>query len=124
MWGLDLFNLGSGLLGGLVNYCILGVDDIVFFENNWGVLLKNSYVSKNCEWIYMVGVGYKDEKFDMVLFYFYCDGYEMKSNGIGEVIWGCECGVFDFVIYKNCSYLVKFGYFIMLLYKVSFLFNV
>ncbi len=123
MRGSDSFNSGSGSLGGSVNYRTLGADDIVFPENNWGVLLKNSYASKNHEWTHTAGVGYKDEKFDMALLYSYRDGHEMKSNGTGEAIRGRERGVPDPATHKNRSYLAKFGYFITPSHKVSLSFN-
>lgn len=123
MRGSDSFNSGSGSLGGSVNYRTLGADDIVFPENNWGVLLKNSYASKNREWTHTAGVGYKDEKFDMALLYSYRDGHEMKSNGTGEAIRGRERGVPDPATHKNRSYLAKFGYFITPSHKVSLSFN-
>lgn len=123
MRGSDSFNSGSGSLGGSVNYRTLGADDIVFPENNWGVLLKNSYASKNREWTHTAGVGYKDEKFDMALLYSYRDGHEMKSNGTGEAIRGRERGVPDPATHKNRSYLAKLGYFITPSHKVSLSFN-
>ena len=123
MRGSDSFNSGSGSLGGSVNYRTLGADDIVFPENNWGVLLKNSYASKNREWTHTAGVGYKDEKFYMALLYSYRDGHEMKSNGTGEAIRGRERGVPDPATHKNRSYLAKFGYFITPSHKVSLSFN-
>ena len=123
MRGSDSFNSGSGSLGGSVNYRTLGADDIVFPENNWGILLKNSYTSKNREWTHTAGVGYKDEKFDMALLYSYRDGHEMKSNGTGEAIRGRERGVPDPATHKNRSYLAKFGYFITPSHKVSLSFN-
>ncbi|RDF11384.1 TonB-dependent hemoglobin/transferrin/lactoferrin family receptor [Haemophilus paraphrohaemolyticus] len=123
MRGSDSFNSGSGSLGGSVNYRTLGADDIVFPENNWGILLKNSYTSKNREWTHTAGVGYKDEKFDMALLYSYRDGHEMKSNGAGEAIRGRERGVPDPATHKNRSYLAKFGYFITPSHKVSLSFN-
>ena len=123
MRGSDSFNSGSGSLGGSVNYRTLGADDIVFPENNWGVLLKNSYASKSREWTHTAGVGYKDEKFDMALLYSYRDGHEMKSNGTGEAIRGRERGVPDPATHKNRSYLAKLGYFITPSHKVSLSFN-
>lgn len=123
MRGSDSFNSGSGSLGGSVNYRTLGADDIVFPENNWGVLLKNSYASKNREWTHTAGGGYKDEKFDMALLYSYRDGHEMKSHGTGEAIRGRERGVPDPATHKNRSYLAKFGYFITPSHKVSLSFN-
>ena len=123
MRGSDSFNSGSGSLGGSVNYRTLGADDIVFPENNWGVLLKNSYASKNREWTHTAGVGYKDDKFDMALLYSYRDGQEMKSAGNGEDIKGRARGVPDPANHKNRSYLAKLGYFITPSHKVSLSFN-
>lgn len=123
MRGSDSFNSGSGSLGGSVNYRTLGTDDIVFPENNWGILLKNSYASKNREWTHTAGVGYKDDKFDMALLYSYRDGQEMKSAGNGEDIKGWARGVPDPANHKNRSYLAKLSYFITPSHKVSLSFN-
>lgn len=123
MRGSDSFNSGSGSLGGSVNYRTLGADDIVFPENNWGILLKNSYASKNREWTHTAGVGYKDDKFDMALLYSYRDGQEMKSAGNGEDIKGWARGVPDPANHKNRSYLAKLSYFITPSHKVSLSFN-
>lgn len=123
MRGSDSFNSGSGSLGGSVNYRTLGADDIVFPENNWGILLKNSYASKNREWTHTAGVGYKDDKFDIALLYSYRDGQEMKSAGNGEDIKGWARGVPDPANHKNRSYLAKLSYFITPSHKVSLSFN-
>lgn len=123
MRGSDSFNSGSGSLGGSVNYRTLGADDIVFPENNWGILLKNSYASKNREWTHTAGVGYKDDKFDMALLYSYRDGQEMKSAGNGEDIKGWARGVPDPANHRNRSYLAKLSYFITPSHKVSLSFN-
>lgn len=123
MRGSDSFNSGSGSLGGSVNYRTLGAEDLVFPENNWGVLLKNGYASKNREWTHTAGIGYKDDKFDMALLYSYRDGHEMKSAGNGEDIRGWARGIPDPANHKNRSYLAKLGYFITPSHKVSLSFN-
>ena len=121
--GSNSFNSGSGSLGGSVNYRTLGAEDLVFPENNWGVLLKNGYASKNREWTHTAGVGYKDDKFDMALLYSYRDGHEMKSAGNGADIRGQSRGIPDPANHKNRSYLAKFGYFITSSHKVTLSFN-
>lgn len=121
--GSNSFNSGSGSLGGSVNYRTLGAEDLVFPENNWGVLLKNGYASKNREWTHTAGVGYKDDKFDMALLYSYRDGHEMKSAGSGADITGRARGVPDPATHKNRSYLAKMGYFITPSHRISASFN-
>lgn len=123
MRGADSFNAGSGSLGGSVNYRTLGAEDIVLPENNWGVLLKNGYASKNREWTHTAGVGYKDDKFDMALLYSYRNGHETKSAGNGADIRGWARGVPDPATHRNRSYLAKMGYFITPSHRISASFN-
>lgn len=123
MRGADSFNAGSGSLGGSVNYRTLGAEDIVLPENNWGVLLKNGYASKNREWTHTAGVGYKDDKFDMALLYSYRNGHETKSAGNGADIRGWARGVPDPTTHRNRSYLAKMGYFITPSHRISASFN-
>lgn len=123
MRGSDSFNSGSGALGGSINYRTLGVDDIILPGNNWGVLLKNGYASKNREWTHTVGTGYRNDKVDIALLYSYRNGHEMKSNGSGDDITGSARGIPDPAYHKNHSYLAKVGYFITPSHKVSASFN-
>ena len=48
--GSDSVNMGSGYLGGGVNYRTMNVEDLVFPNKNVGGLLRSGYASKNREW--------------------------------------------------------------------------
>ena len=56
--GSDSVNMGSGYLGGGVNYRTMNVEDLVFSGKSVGGLLRSGYASKNREWVNTAGVGY------------------------------------------------------------------
>lgn len=79
--GSDSVNMGSGYLGGGVNYRTMNVEDLVFPNKNVGGLLRSGYASKNREWVQTAGVGATNEHFDLVLMYSNRRGHEFKSAG-------------------------------------------
>ncbi|WP_423841583.1 TonB-dependent hemoglobin/transferrin/lactoferrin family receptor [Actinobacillus equuli] len=117
--GSDSFTTGSGSLGGGVNYRTLDAADIVLPGNKVGVLLKNSYASKNSEWVHTAGAAYKDEKLDAVYLYSTRYGHEQKSLGNGRVAWNNTSGAPDPSFHRNHSNLVKFGYLFNEKHRVS-----
>lgn len=122
--GSDSFNSGSGYLGGGVNYHTLEAVDLVKPENKWGGLLKSGYASKNREWIYTSGLGYKDDKWEAVLLYSQRRGHELKSNGKGGLdTWGSARGIPDPSQHTHQSYLAKLSYLLNDAHKFSVSFN-
>lgn len=79
--GSDSVNMGSGYLGGGVNYRTMNVEDLVFPDKNVGGLLRSGYASKNREWVNTAGVGVTNDHFDVVLMYSHRRGHEFKSAG-------------------------------------------
>lgn len=79
--GSDGFNMGSGSLGGGVNYRTLRTRDIVQPGKQTGYLLRSGYASKNREWVNTVGAGYVGEQFDLLAVYSHRYGHQMKAEG-------------------------------------------
>ncbi|WP_294790108.1 TonB-dependent receptor plug domain-containing protein, partial [uncultured Haemophilus sp.] len=79
--GSDSVNMGSGYLGGGVNYRTMNVEDLVFSGKSVGGLLRSGYASKNREWVHTAGVGATNDNFDVVLMYSHRRGNEFKSAG-------------------------------------------
>lgn len=79
--GSDSFNMGSGSLGGGVNYRSLRARDIVEPGQKTGYLLRTGYASKNREWVNTVGAGFVGEQLDMVALYSQRYGHQMKAEG-------------------------------------------
>lgn len=79
--GSDSFNMGSGSLGGGVNYRTLRTRDIVAPGQRSGFLLRTGYASKNREWVHTVGAGFVGEQFDLLALHSYRYGHEMKAEG-------------------------------------------
>ena len=122
--GSSSFNSGSGYLGGGVNYHTLEAIDLVKPENKFGGLLKSGYSSKNREWIYTSGLGYKDGKWEAALLYSQRRGHEMKSNGKGGLdTFGGARGIPDPSQHTNHSYLAKISYLLNDTHKFSASFN-
>ena len=122
--GSSSFNSGSGYLGGGVNYHTLEAIDLVKPENKFGGLLKSGYSSKNREWIYTSGLGYKDGKWEAALLYSQRRGHEMKSNGKGGLdTFGGARGIPDPSKHTNHSYLAKISYLLNDTHKFSASFN-
>ena len=118
--GSSSFNSGSGYLGGGVNYHTLEAIDLVKPENKFGGLLKSGYSSKNREWIYTSGLGYKDGKWEAALLYSQRRGHEMKSNGKGGLdTYGSSRGIPDPSQHTNHSYLAKISYLLNDTHKFS-----
>ena len=122
--GSSSFNSGSGYLGGGVNYHTLEAIDLVKPENKFGGLLKSGYSSKNREWIYTSGLGYKDGKWEAALLYSQRRGHEIKSNGKGGLdTFGGARGIPDPSQHTNHSYLAKISYLLNDTHKFSASFN-
>lgn len=119
MRGSDSFNQGSGTLGGGVSYRTINADDIVQPDNKFGVLLKNSYASKNREWIYTAGVAYKGEQLEATALYSQRRGHELKSAGSGADIIGSDRGIPDPSRHRNHNYLAKIAYLFADKHRVS-----
>ena len=119
MRGSDSFNSGSGSLGGTVSYRTLTASDILLPERKLGGLLKTAYASKNREWTYTSGIGYKDDKWEAVALYSHRHGHEMKSNGNGEDIYGDARGIPDPAKHRNHNYLAKLSYLFNDTHKLS-----
>ncbi|WP_118856540.1 TonB-dependent hemoglobin/transferrin/lactoferrin family receptor [Haemophilus haemolyticus] len=79
--GSDSVNMGSGYLGGGVNYRTMNVEDLVFSGKSVGGLLRSGYASKNREWVNTAGVGFTNDDIDLVLMYSHRQGHEFKSAG-------------------------------------------
>ena len=79
--GSDSVNMGSGYLGGGVNYQTMNAEDLVRTGQHIGGLLRSGYASKNREWVNTVGLGLVSEQFDAVLMYSQRRGHEFKSAG-------------------------------------------
>ena len=86
--GSDSVNMGSGYLGGGVNYRTMNVEDLVFSGKSVGGLLRSGYASKNREWVHTAGVGATNDNFDVVLMYSQRRGHEFKSAGGNITPWG------------------------------------
>ena len=86
--GSDSVNMGSGYLGGGVNYRTMNVEDLIFPGKSVGGLLRSGYASKNREWVNTAGVGVTSEHVDVVLMYSHRQGHEFKSAGGNIKPWG------------------------------------
>ncbi|MDH3003354.1 ligand-gated channel protein [Pasteurella multocida] len=108
--GSDSFNVGTGALGGGVNYKTLEAYNIVKANNKFGTLLRGGYASKNREWIRTFGIGYMGEKIDILLMYSQRTGHEFKSRGKGPEYNYSSSQHPDPVTQRFHNYLVKLGY--------------
>ncbi len=108
--GADSFQVGSGALGGAVNYRTLNAQDLLLPGRSFGGMVKSGYGSRNREWTNTLGVGAQTERFDMALLYSQRRGHETKSAVKGEDTYGSGRGLPDPAKYQNHSYLAKFGF--------------
>lgn len=77
--GSDSVNMGSGYLGGGVNYRTMNVEDLVFSGKSVGGLLRSGYASKNREWVNTAGVGFTNDDIDLVLMYSHRQGHALQK---------------------------------------------
>ena len=118
--GADSFNIGSGALGGGVNYQTLQGRDLLLPERQFGVMMKNGYSSRNREWTNTVGFGMDNGSVDAALLYSQRRGHETESAGnrgyavegagSGTNIRGSARGIPDPSKHKYHSFLAKIGY--------------
>ncbi len=108
--GANSFSMGSGALGGGVNYRTLGASDLLQDERHVGGLLRSGYASKNREWANTLGLAVGQERADFMLLYSQRKGHETKSAGDGEDVYGDKRGIPDPARHKYHSFLSKFNW--------------
>lgn len=134
--GADSFNIGSGSLGGGVNYQTLMPEDLVQ-NGNWGGLYRIGYASKNNEWVNTLGLAYVGSEIDALLMYSHRHGHELESAGGKIEPWagynaesrqqnaqiGADRINPDPEKHRNNSYLAKLFWKINPNHRVGFSFN-
>lgn len=125
--GGSSFELGSGFLGGGINYRTLSAQDFVKDGQSFGALFRTGYASKNREWYNTLGLGYIGEKFDITALYSVRRGHEMKSNGDvnmplskGDPYATSSRQIPDPSKHTYHNYLVKFNYIFNPAHKMGF----
>lgn len=79
--GLVLVLYGSNVIGGVVSYFIFDLLDIIKDGKDVGVWLKVGYELVSYFWLILVIVVGCVDDFDGLLYYGYCQGYEIEFNG-------------------------------------------
>ena len=108
--GANSFRMGSGALGGGVNYRTLDAGNLLQDDNRFGGLIRSGYASKNREWANTVGLATGNERADFMLLYSQRRGHETKSSGKGEDTIGSARGIPDPARHKYHSFLSKFNW--------------
>ena len=108
--GANSFSMGSGALGGGVNYRTLDAGNLLQDDNRFGGLIRSGYASKNREWANTVGLATGNERADFMLLYSQRRGHETKSSGKGEDTIGSARGIPDPARHKYHSFLSKFNW--------------
>lgn len=108
--GADSYNVGSGAIGGSVNYRSLEATDIVGEDGGFGGMLRGGYQNKNSEWFSTVGMGYIGESFDAAIVASKRKGHETESAGGGDLLRGPSRQEPNPSDHDSQNYLVKLNY--------------
>lgn len=106
----DSFNAGSGSLGGSVNYRSLRISDVLFKKDKFGGMFRSGYSNKNQEWFTTLGLGYRNDKFDIFALASQRKGEQTKSHGSGSFIQGSKSQHPDPSHHEHKNFLVALNY--------------
>ncbi|OAU94244.1 TonB-dependent hemoglobin/transferrin/lactoferrin family receptor [Moraxella catarrhalis] len=121
--GSNSFNLGSGALGGNVEYHTLNANNLIKAGKQAGILVRTGYASKNNEWVNTVGTAYQDGQLEAVAMYSNRQGHETKSNGTGNISIGSSSQKPDPAKHRQNSYLGKIAWQINPDHRIGILIN-
>ncbi|MBS7829287.1 TonB-dependent hemoglobin/transferrin/lactoferrin family receptor [Wohlfahrtiimonas chitiniclastica] len=108
--GANSVSDGSGAVGGSVYFKTKTVDDFVKPGEKLGLYTKGAYSSKNKEWRYVLGAGFKVNGFFGFAQLTQRRGHETKNNGRGDDVYGWTRGRPDPSKFRTTSWLTKLGY--------------
>lgn len=105
--GADSLSVGSGGIGGAVQFRTKNVADFIRPEQNFGLLAKVGYSSKNAEWRRVVGGAVRQNNSGALLQYTERQGHQLKHFGGGFNGYGAERERPDPQDTKSESWLAK-----------------
>lgn len=105
--GADSLSVGSGGIGGAVQFRTKNVADFIRPEQNFGLLAKVGYSSKNAEWRQVAGGAVRQDNTGALLQYTKRQGHQLKHFGGGFNGYGAERERPDPQDTKSESWLAK-----------------
>lgn len=92
--GADSIFMGSGALGGAVQYITKEPGDLIT-SGDYGVVSRTAYTSKNKEWMETIGVSARSDLVDGMFLYTYRKGHETKNHTPKNDVFGSGRGTPD-----------------------------
>lgn len=108
--GASSFTVGSGALGGAVNYTTMRVEDLVDEESNVGGTVQANYNGKDKLRMYLAGAGVKKDKWEGLLMFAGRQGNEVQNFSYGPLSRNVTSTQIDPVNYNQQTLLGKVGF--------------
>lgn len=108
--GASSFAVGSGALGGAVNYTTKRVSDIVREGQEYGGLAQLNYNGKDNMRMYLAGAGVKKGRWEGLLMFADRYGNELRNFSYGELNRNVTSTQIDPMDYRQQTFLAKAGF--------------
>lgn len=108
--GASSFTIGSGALGGAVNYTTRRAGDLISNGNDFGATTQINYNGKDKMRMYLGGVGYKKDKWEGLLMFANRHGNEIQNFSYGHLTRNVTSTRLDPIDYNQQTLLGKVGF--------------
>lgn len=108
--GAASFSVGSGALGGAVNYSTKRPGDLIQPGKEYGVTAQVNYNGKDRMRMYLAGAGFRKEQWDGLVMFADRHGSEIQNFGYGELSRNVTTTQVDPMSYNQQTLLAKIGF--------------
>lgn len=108
--GSASFTVGSGALGGAVDYTTKRPSDLIQPDKEYGVTVQGNYNGKDKMRMYLVGAGFRKNKWDGLLMFADRYGDEIQNFGYGKLSRNITTTRVDPMSYNQQTLLGKVGF--------------
>ncbi len=108
--GASSFAVGSGALGGAVNYSTKEANDLISKDKNYGLRLQTSYSGKDNLKMYVLGAAAKYKKWEALMMFSNRYGNQINNFEYGELNRNVTSTRVDPLTYKQQALLTKLSF--------------
>ena len=108
--GASSFTVGSGALGGAVNYTTKQVSDLLREERPYGAIVQTNYNGKDNLRMYLLGAAYKKDKWESLLMFAERYGNEIRNFSYGPLSRNVTSTQIDPMDYRQQTMLGKIAF--------------
>ncbi len=108
--GAASFSVGSGALGGAVNYSTKRPGDLIQPGKEYGVTVQGNYNGKDRMRMYLAGAGFRKKQWDGLVMFADRHGSEIQNFGYGELSRNVTTTQVDPMSYNQQTLLAKIGF--------------